>query len=582
VRGRLFWKFGLIHLVLFLLVILALDASVLRALRREYIDAALEQLQSLSRLSETEPPETAEAAVLKKWAAWMAGARVRVTLVAPDGKVLADSDEDPSRMDDHIGRSEIREALEKGAGHAVRYSATIGHDLVYLATRQKTADGQALIVRYAIPLQRLAEARSGFRRGLWLVSLAILILAGSVSLLFFRILAARIARFREFASRVAAGDFRPLAQDRHRDELTALAGTMNQTAAQLEETVHKLMEERNQSAAVLAGMAEGVIVVNAAGRVMFCNPAFCRAMNINNQYWQGRPVAEVVPMADLLTCLERARSANGPVTSEVTTGSVRTRSFAVAVTPILSGSEPAGAVLVLHDITEIRRLERARRDFVANVSHEFKTPLTIIQGFAETLRDGALHDPENGRKFIEIIREHAVRLGALTDDLLKLARIEAGKLECRRQTVPIASIVEACLTTARLNARAKYLIVEAEYAADLPPITADPLLLRQVLQNLLDNAVRYSPPGGRITVTAAASKTEVTLSVTDHGPGIPKAEQERIFERFFRADAARDRESGGTGLGLSIAKHLVEMHGGRIQVESEVGLGSTFQVILPL
>ena len=240
------------------------------------------------------------------------------------------------------------------------------------------------------------------------------------------------------------------------------------------------------------------------------------------------------------------------------------------------------AVMVLHDISEIRRLERARRDFIANVSHEFKTPLTAIQGFAETLLNGALEDPEHSRKFIEIIRENAIRLGCMTEDMLKLAQIEAGKLEFLRQPVAIRTIIEPCIETSRLKADQKNLALTAEYGPDLPLLMGDALALRQVLQNLLDNAVRYSPRGGRILIKADALDSEIVISVADNGPGIPKMEQERIFERFYRADAGRARDAGGTGLGLSIAKHLTEMHGGRIQVQSEVGHGTTFLVFLPL
>ncbi len=580
-KGRLFWKLGSLQLVLFLLVLLAVDTYVVHSLREEYTAAALGQLQSLSHLAESRPPAGLDEAPLKQWTAWMGLTGTRITVIAPDGKVLADSQEDPARMDNHIGRPEVRDALEKGSGRAVRYSATIGHDLVYSAVRQQTRDGSALVIRYALPLERLAEALTGFRRGLWTVSFVLLALAGSASLLFFRALARRIERLKEFSRAVAAGSFRGLPMDRKGDELADLSSTLRQTAEQLDATIRTLREERNQSAAVLASMSEGVVVIGPNQRVIFCNAAFCRAVNIEIATWEGRPVVEVIPNADLLNFVEQMRTVNAPITSELIVGSVRTKSFAVTATPIRSNDTTSGSVIVLHDISELRRLERARRDFAANVSHEFKTPLTAIQGFAETLLSGALEDAEHSRKFVEIIRENAVRLGRLTDDLLKLAQIEAGKLELQRQSVAVSSVVQPCLEVARLKADQKNLTLEADCSADLPLVNGDSLCLQQVLQNLLDNAVRYSPTGGRIIVRAFVDGPEIVISISDSGIGIPKAEQERIFERFYRADAARSRADGGTGLGLSIAKHLVEAHGGRIQVQSEVGVGSTFSVFLP-
>ncbi|MBZ5500039.1 MAG: PAS domain-containing protein [Acidobacteriia bacterium] len=580
-KRRLFWKFGSLQLVLFLLVLLVVDTYVVRSLREEYIEAALGQLQSLSHLTESRPPEGLDETSLKQWTAWMALTGTRITVIAPDGKVLADSQEDHARMDNHIGRQEVRDALEKGSGRAVRYSATIGHDLVYLAVRQHTRDGSTIIIRYAVPLERLAEALTGFRRGLWTVSFMVLALAGSASLLFFRALARRIERLKEFSRAVVAGNFRGLPKDRKGDELADLSSTLSQTAEQLDATIRTLREERNQSAAVLASMSDGVVVVGPNQRVIFCNAAFCRAVNIEIATWEGRPVVEVIPNADLLNFVEQVRTVNAPITSELIVGSVRTRSFAVTATLIRSNDTTSGSVIVLHDISELRRLERARRDFAANVSHEFKTPLTAIQGFADTLLSGALEDAEHSRKFVEIIRENAVRLGRLTDDLLKLAQIEAGKLELQRQPVAVSSVTQPCLEVTRLKADQKNLTLETDYRADLPLVNGDSLCLQQVLQNLLDNAVRYSPTGGRIIVRAFVKDSEIVISVSDSGVGIPKAEQERIFERFYRADAARSREDGGTGLGLSIAKHLVEAHGGRIQVQSEVGIGSTFSVFLP-
>jgi two-component system phosphate regulon sensor histidine kinase PhoR len=328
--------------------------------------------------------------------------------------------------------------------------------------------------------------------------------------------------------------------------------------------------------------------------VLFLSDAVRRILALDAGETAGRPMVEVVRHPDLLALLARA------LRGEETRGDITLpapgspRSFAATAAPVWgseagSGGEeparPAGALLVLHDISELRRLERARRDFVANVSHEFKTPLTAIQGFAETLLGGALDDAANRRRFVEIIRDHAQRLARLTDDLLTLARIEAERLELDLRRVSLAGLIDSCVETARMRAEQKGLLLASQCPPDLPAVRGDAARLAEALQNLLDNAVQYTPAGGSIVVRASVAPgppQQAVIAVSDTGLGIPREELPRIFERFYRVDAARSREVGGTGLGLSIARHLVEIHGGRIEVQSEVGRGSTFSIFLPV
>jgi two-component system phosphate regulon sensor histidine kinase PhoR len=289
---------------------------------------------------------------------------------------------------------------------------------------------------------------------------------------------------------------------------------------------------------------------------------------------------EALRQADLIALVRKALSGVEELTGEVEVGTVRRRNFSVTAAPVRAAGAN-GAVLVLHDITELRRLERVRRDFVANVSHEFKTPLTAIQGFAETLLSGALDDKANRERFVEIIREHAWRLARLTDDLLKLSRIEAGRLELELRSIRAEELVNSCIETARLNAKARGLEIHVDLPENPPAIRGDGVQLGEVLQNLLDNAVQYTPSGGKIEVKARSNGHDVVFTVADTGIGIPESDLERIFERFYRVDAARSREAGGTGLGLAIARHIVEAHGGRIWVESAIGQGSRFHFSVP-
>ncbi len=413
-----------------------------------------------------------------------------------------------------------------------------------------------------------------------------------LGLLASRRFAARVDRLTEFSRRIASGDYRLLPTDPAGGALAELGGTLNGMAQQLDRTIRSLAEERNRSAAILASMAEGVAVIDDNERLVFCNKAFRRIFALGTTPTDGRPMIELVREPELLNIVRRVLSGVEVEIGEIERGTVTRQNFRATVSRLEPGGAgkgggPAGAALVLHDISDLRRLERVRRDFVANVSHEFKTPLTAIQGFAETLLGGALEDEQNNRRFVEIIRNHSARLARLTDDLLELSRIEAGRTELERRAVNIRGVAAACVETMRPRLELKHLKLELRLPADLPEVKADPRRLREILQNLLDNAVQYTPEGGEIWVEAetrgdAADSRQVIVTVGDTGIGIPQAEQRRIFERFYRVDAARSREAGGTGLGLSITKHLVESHGGLIWVESEVGMGSRFSFSLPV
>src|SRR6266404_6112354 len=410
-----------------------------------------------------------------------------------------------------------------------------------------------------------SDAAAAVRHSLWLAAAGVFVITVVVSFTFSLLFSSRINRVKRFAQRAAAID-----------ELADLADAVGGMVAQLGQTIHTLTDERNRSAAILGSMVEGVAVVGGDERILYCNQAFEQILELPQGSSQGKKLVEGLRQADLVTAVRQVLPGGDEVTGEVEVGTVRRRSFSVTAAPVRA-AEASSAVLVLHDITELRRLERVRRDFVANVSHEFKTPLTAIQGFAETLLGGALDDKANRKRFVEIIREHARRLARLTDDLLKLSRIEAGRLELESRPVSVAGLVNGCVETARLNAESRGLRIAVELPEGLPPVRGDAVQLDEVLQNLIDNALQYTPSGGRIDVTAYSNGHEVIFTVADTGIGIPESDLERIFERFYRVDAARSREAGGTGLGLSIARHIVDAHGGRIWVESAVGQGSRFR-----
>jgi two-component system, OmpR family, phosphate regulon sensor histidine kinase PhoR len=588
VRLNLFWKFAFSFLALLVSVLLAVDFFAERALRSDYERTGFEKLAAIARIAEARPPQWATAspgrpenlAPLRDWVTQMAASGARVTVIAADGRVLADSQADPQSMENHANRQEVLEAMAKGEGRSARHSATLNRDFLYFAVRQNTSPGPTSILRFALLPETVDEVLSSFRHKLWVASFFILLIAGAVSLWFSRSFTDRVERLKEFSRRVAEGDFRPLPRDSSGDALGALGVSLNRTAARLDRTIQTLTEERNLSSAILGSMVEGVAVVNGSERLVFANPGFAEILGLDVPPTSGSALVEVVRQTELLEAVRQVLGGEPRVQSEIVTGTLRQHYFAITVAAVRAG-DTTGAVVVLHDITELRKLERVRRDFVANVSHEFRTPLTAIQGFAETLLAGAIEDSQNRTRFLEIILEHSRRLARLTEDLLMLSKMDAERLELEIRRLSVSQLIESCLETAQRRGAEKDLRISVNMPQNLPDIAGDRRRLAEVLQNLLDNAIQYTLPGGQIIVSAKPLEEEIILTVSDTGIGIPKADQPRIFERFYRVDVARSREAGGTGLGLAIAKHLVEVHGGRLWVDSEVGQGSQFHFSVP-
>jgi two-component system, OmpR family, phosphate regulon sensor histidine kinase PhoR len=589
VRAKFFWRLGLAYLALLACVLIAVDLYSARVVRSHAIRSANEQLTSLMIVGMSRPPSVSTGPEVQEWAEWLGKSGARVTILDSSGNVLADSASVANAASEATANQtgpEVQEAFANGAGHAVDYTRGV----VRRAQRWQPASGPTEVIRLELPLTQIDFSLKELRERL-LASFLITLLAGIVlSLIFARFFFERVRRLRKFSQRIARGDFHPEPAEGPRDELSELADSMNQTAAHLEREIRLLSSERNRASAILRSMVEGVAVVDAQERLVFWNRAFSEVLSLQSATNEGSPLIEVVRSSDLLGLIRRALQGEEGLQSDIAMGIVQPQNFSVTAAPVKAlesdrsgpADKPSGAVVVLHDVTELRRLERVRQDFVANVSHEFKTPLTAIQGFAETLLAGALDDPKNNRRFLEIIREHAARLARVTDDLLKLARIEAGKLELEFFPVGLQDLIEGCTETTLLKASRKKISFNVELSAGLPSIRGDASLLHDVLQNLLDNAIQYTPSDGHVRVEASAGAHEATVTVSDSGIGIPLADQERIFERFYRVDAARSREAGGTGLGLSIAKHIVEAHGGRLWVESAVGRGSKFSFSIPL
>ena len=501
----------------------------------------------------------------------------RVTVVDLEGTVRGDSELDEQELrgiENHAGRPEIVEALRSGVGESVRYSTTLRTDMMYVAVAMEGASQGA--VRLALPLWKIAQMRRDMHNVLLWALMGTLILALALSYLGSAFFSRPIRRLTEAARRMAGGDFSTKLHISSRDELGVLASALEEMVAQWRARVDEIAQTGAHTEAVLEGMTEGVLVVDAGGRILRSNPAF-DAMVQPSSAVEGEPVAEVIRSAALQEALDRVLETGEAAELEIALTFPAHKTLEVYLSPIRVG----GVVAVFHDATERRRLERVRRDFVANVSHELRTPLTAIKGYVETLLDGGMEDRKQSLDFLRVIQRHGNRLQMLLDDLMELARIESGPMRAEAEAVDLPKLALRCAQSVEAQAVEKRVSLKTDVPEDFAPLWAAPESLERVLTNLLDNAVKYNREGGSVTVEALAEKEEVQVRVRDTGMGIPSSELPRIFERFYRVDKSRSRALGGTGLGLSIVKHLVEGWGGKVWAESVLNQGSIFYFTVP-
>lgn len=380
---------------------------------------------------------------------------------------------------------------------------------------------------------------------------------------------------------IARGNFRRQVDISSRDEIGDLARSINDMAARLRATIEEVTEEKNRVQTILNSMTDCVIAVDRDRRIIMVNPAIESMFGITRDECVGKTIVEVIRNFDLDNILKKVQAGNKPQTREIQILSPEPRIFHLRIAP-LNSSNQGGAVILLRDVTERRNMEQMRSEFVANVSHELRTPLTSIRGFVETLLESGTDDPEMTRHFLGIIATETRRLSKLVEELLDLSKIEERRAVHRWQRVEIPALVDRVLAVCGNHAEEKQINIKANFPPRLPPLFGDPDMLAQVLINLLDNAVKYTPPGGSVTISASVENDEIRLDVADTGVGIPAESLPRVFERFYRVEKARSRELGGIGLGLAIVKHIINGHGGRVDVKSTVGKGTVFSIFLPL
>jgi two-component system phosphate regulon sensor histidine kinase PhoR len=509
---------------------------------------------------------------------------IRITVILPSGKVVAESQRDPEHMDDHRKREEIAGALEDGKVHwSKRLSPTLGPEYFYVALPVARGGETVAVVRTAKSTAAIQEALDVLKeRILWGAAVALaLVIAASWFLA--RRISRPLERMTAGAERFGSGDLGyrlPVAGSK---EAAGLAEAMNAMAAQLHEQIQTIVRQRNEQDAVLQSMAEGVLTVDGDGRILDVNDAGAGMFQLDPAKVRGRFVYEVLRRPALLDFVDRALSSPLPLQEEIAIQDGEPRFLAASGSVLRSErNEAIGVIVVLRDVTQLRRLENVRRDFVANASHELRTPVTAIKGFVETLLEGGLDDKENARHFLQIIHQNADRLTALIDDILSLARIEKESDEKRivREPGPLKTVLDAAIERCGPLAQQKRMRLESACPPELiARIHAG--LLEQAVANLIDNAVKYSKEDKTVRIEAKHAAGEITIAVADEGYGIEARHLPRLFERFYVVDRGRSREVGGTGLGLAIVKHIALAHGGWVEVESKVGVGSTFTIHLP-
>ncbi|MFA5311563.1 MAG: ATP-binding protein [Candidatus Omnitrophota bacterium] len=508
---------------------------------------------------------------------------LRLTVIEDNGNVLFDSEKsllETEEMDNHANRPEVSLALEGAVGEETRFSDTLRIDMLYVALPVKVGDNTVAVVRLAMPLTSIETMLYAIRRDIVLTIVLVLVLTFVLGIVFTSSIVKPLNKIINISKKFSAGDFSHRVYYEANDEIGELARTLNKMAKDIEDKIASVSSQSQQLTAIFNSMIEGVIVTDKSGVIVSINQAVEDIFKVSRQEVEGKLFLEAVRNNEIYEVIQNILGKGRFFSKEITLHLPVQRVFEVNATPIFKDASVSGALVVIHDITEMRRLETVRRDFVANVSHELKTPLTSIKGFIETLLEGALEDKENNRNFLEIIQSHAIRLDALVNDLLSLSHLESREIRVEKTAFDLNAQVEEVLRGFKSQLRAKGIEVENVILKNLM-VSADKDRIHQVLVNLIDNAIKFNKEKGFIKIQSESVSGNIKVIVEDSGMGIPTKDLPRIFERFYRVDKARSRELGGTGLGLSIVKHIIELHKGAVGVESAEGLGCKFWFTLP-
>jgi two-component system, OmpR family, phosphate regulon sensor histidine kinase PhoR len=586
-KRRLVWHLYPSYLFIILISIVVVTWYSSIEARRFFLEQAETDLKARAELFEgqiiscLDPLDKDKIDLLCKEAGHRAS--TRITIILPSGEVAGDSDSDPKTMENHADRIEFREALTGNAGMSIRTSRTMAKDFMYLGIPVRKGDNLLAVVRTSIPVDVIDTVIAAMQAKIMLCGLIMAFLCAIVSLFVSRRISRPIEKLKEGSEYFIRGDFNYRLPASNIEEIGMLYDSMKDMARQLHARIDTITQQRTEMEAILSSMIEGVIAVDTEERIIIMNNAAAKMFGCDLSSVQGRSIQEAVRNSHLQHFIAETLTGQKPVETEIVLPSDEDRYLFGHGTLIrdMEGKR-AGALFVLNDITRIRRLENIRKDFVANVSHEIKTPITAIKGFVEILRDESAKEEHDVKRFLEIIARHVTRLEAIIDDLLKLSRIEKDAETDGIQLTDsgVRDVIESAIQSCKPLADSKGIAVSL--ACD-EALTANisPPLLEQAVVNLLDNAIKYSDETRPVTVEAKDDEKEILIHVIDNGRGIEQEHLPRIFERFYRVDKARSRRLGGTGLGLAIVKHIIQAHGGHVSVTSTPGKGSTFTIHLP-
>lgn len=580
-KSRLFYKIFISYVVIILIAVGVLGLLFANQLKRDLI----EEIKS-NQIAHTRIMIFLSKYEIEKQILFLADiSHSRVTLIGASGWPIADSERNINEMENHLNRSEIQEARIKGQGEAIRYSHTLGVDMLYIAFPIKEGSEIKYYIRLAQPLFEVKRYVDQQNRYIFRSMLIVIIPFLIIAFIFSRKFIVPIQKVEQFTHKVCKGELPGTLLVESNDEVGQLAENINRMVLEHQEKIRSAHEEKGKLESAFASMTEGVLVLDDQNRIELVNKSLKDILGkeYTTDIVNKTPI-EAFRSVALEDALNHFRESRTPVFQEITFGDENPVILDVTISAVhgLSGGAEK-TMMVFHDVTRLKKLERIREDFVVNVTHEIKTPLTAIIGFIETLQQGVPDEKEPAVRFLRIISENAYRLNRLVDDLLTLSSIELGEVKLRLEGVSLGVVMKSVLPVVEAKAAEKFLTIDEKIPEGLPLILADRDKASQVLLNILDNAVKFTPDGGRISIMASDDgKSFVIIKIIDTGVGIPKSEIPRLGERFYRVDKTRARELGGTGLGLSIVKHLMRVHHGSMEIESQIGKGTTVSLYFPI